>query len=251
MQSTLEQLKDLRLYGVIEAWHDQQAQATYHDLAFDERFALLIEQEHLRRQNQRQQRRLKQAQLFVHSSLDEVDWQVQRGLHKPLFLQWLQGQWIIDHLNLVIVGPTGTGKTFLSCVCAHHLCLHGHPVRYFKTADLLSESKFAKADGSFDKLRKRLASFELLILDEWLRDPLSPDDARDILDLLDERYRTRSCLFASQFPVNQWHQQIQDPTLADAILDRIVHDSLRLTLKGESMRKLTSTLNPQTETSTP
>ena len=248
IQQTLEQLKDLKLYGVIEAWHDQHAQASYHDLAFDQRLALLIEHEHLRRQNQRQQRRLKQAQLFIHASLDEVDWDVPRGLQKPLFLQWLQGQWVIDHLNLIIVGPTGTGKTFLSCVCAHHLCINGYRIRYFKTAELLSELKFAKADGSFAKLRKRLATFDVLILDEWLRDPLSPDEARDILDLLDERYRRLSWVFATQFPVNQWHQQIQDPTLADAILDRIVHDSLRLTLKGESMRKLTSTIKPQLET---
>jgi len=176
-----------------------------------------------------------------------VDFQVSRGLQKSLFLQWLQGGWLVDHLNLIMVGPTGMGKTFLSCVLAHHFCLQGHTVRYFKTAELLCELQLAKADGSFPKLRKRLASFDLLILDEWLRDPLSPADARDILDILDERYRRSSCLFATQFPVNQWHQQIHEPTLADAILDRIVHDSLRLTLKGESMRKLTSSLSPNTE----
>ena len=107
--------------------------------------------------------------------------------------------------------------------------------------------KFAKADGSFPKFRKQLASFDLVILDEWLRDPLTPNDAREILDFLDDRYRRTSCLFASQFPIKDWHQKIQDPTLADAILDRIVHDSLRLTLRGESMRKLTSQLKPQAQ----
>ena len=142
-----------------------------------------------------------------------------------------------------------TYHPFLSCVLAHHLCIQGHPVCYFKTAQLISELRLAKADGSFPKFRKRLATFDLLILDEWLRDPLAPADARDILDVLDERYRRTSCLFATQFPVNQWHQQIQEPTLADAILDRIVYDSLRLTLKGESMRKLMSTIKPQPEPS--
>jgi DNA replication protein DnaC len=152
-----------------------------------------------------------------------------------------------QHLNLIFMGPTGVGKTFLACVLADHLCKQGYTVRYFKTAELLSELKFAKVDGSFPKLRKQLAAFDLIILDEWLRDALSPNDAREILDFLDDRYRRSSCLLATQFPVNQWHSQIQDPTLADAILDRLVHDSLRLALKGESMRKLTSPLKHEPE----
>lgn len=244
MQQTLEQLKDMKLTGLLEAWQEQQEQPTYHDLSFNERLALLIEREYLRRQQQRLKRRLKQAKLFVGAAIADVDFEVPRGLKKAQFLEWAQGQWLADHLNLVLLGPTGTGKTFLSCVLADHLCKQGHPVRYIKTADLVMELKLAKADGSFPRLRKRLASFELIILDEWLRDPLPKADAREILDFLDDRYRRSSCLFATQFPINQWHQQIQEPTLADAILDRIVHDSLRLVLKGESMRKLTSKVKP-------
>lgn len=247
MQQTLEQLKDMKLTGLIEAWQQQQAQPTYHDLSFNERLALLVEREYLRRQQQRQQRRLKQAKLFVGAAMADVDFDVPRGLKKAQFLEWAQGQWLVEHLNLVLLGPTGTGKTFLSCVLADHLCKQGHTVRYLKTADLVIELKLAKADGSFPRLRKRLAGFELIILDEWLRDPLPKADAREILDFLDDRYRRSSCLFATQFPVNQWHQQIQEPTLADAILDRIVHDSLRLVLKGESMRKLTSKVKPMKE----
>ena len=249
MQSTLEQLKDMKLTGVLEAWQEQQAQPTYHNLSFNERLALLVEREYLRRQQQRLHRRLKQAKLFIGAAIADVDFEVPRGLKKPQFLEWAQGQWLADHLNLVLVGPTGTGKTFLSCVLADHLCKQGHTVRYLKTAELVMELKLAKADGSFPRLRKRLAGFELIILDEWLRDPLPKADAREILDFLDDRYRCSSCLFATQFPVNQWHQQIQEPTLADAILDRIVHDSLRLALKGESMRKLTSKVKPLKEVS--
>ena len=247
MQQTLDQLKDLKLNGFIEAWQEQLTQPTYQDLSFDERLALLVEREHLRRHHQRLQRRLKQAKLFVGAALSEVDFDVPRGLKKAQFLEWAQGKWLTAHLNLIMVGPTGTGKTFLSCVLADHLCKQGYCVRYLKTAELVGELKLAKADGSFPKLRKRLAAFDLVILDEWLRDPMPPPDAREILDFLDERYRRMSCLFATQFPVNQWHQQIQDPTLADAILDRIVHDSLRLSLKGESMRKLTSKLKTSQE----
>lgn len=247
MQQTLEQLKSLKLTGLIEAWQEQQAQPTFHNLSFDERLALLVEREYCRRQQQRLQRRLKQAKLFIGAAIADVDFDVPRGLKKAQFLEWAQGQWLSQHLNLILVGPTGTGKTFLSCVLADHLCKQGYSVRYLKTAELVTELKLAKADGSFPRLRKRLASFDLILLDEWLRDPLLKPDAREILDFLDDRYRRSSCLFATQFPVNQWHQQIQEPTLADAILDRIVHDSLRLALKGESMRKLTSKIQKQFE----
>ena len=245
MQQTLEQLKDMKLSGLIDAWKEQQAQPTFHSLSFDERFSLLVDKEYCRRQQQRLARRLKQAKLFIGAAIADVDFEVPRGLKKAQFLEWAQGQWLTQHLNLILVGPTGTGKTFLSCVLADHLCKQGYSVRYLKTAELVTELKLAKADGSFPRLRKRLASFDLILLDEWLRDPLPPNDARELLDLLDDRFRQASCLFASQFPIKDWHQKIQDSTLADAILDRIVHDSLKLNLKGESMRKLTSQLTPQ------
>lgn len=247
MQQTIEQLKDLKLNGLLEAWVQQQSQPTYHDLSFDERFALLVEREYIRRQNQRLQRRLNQAQLFIRASVAEVDFAVSRGLKKTQFLEWAQGQWVNQHLNLIILGPTGVGKTFLACTLADHLCKQGHTVRYLKTAELIGQLQLSKLDGSFAKLRKQLASFDLVILDEWLRDDLGANHAREILDFLDDRYRRASCLFTSQFPIQEWHQKIQDPTLADAILDRIVHDSLRLTLKGESMRKLTSPLHSEPE----
>jgi DNA replication protein DnaC len=245
--STIEQLKTLRLAGMLEAWSEQQAQPTYHDLSFDDRFSLLVEREHLRRAQQRLHKRLKQAQLNTTACLTDIDFSVSRGLSKSKFLELAQGQWVHDGLHLILVGPTGIGKTFLSSVLADQSCKQGHTVRYFRMTDLLLELKLAKADGSFPKLQRQLAAFGLLILDDWLRDPLSIPESRDFLDLLDLRYRKASCLFATQLPINQWHQQIQDPTLADAILDRIVHDSLRLLLNGESMRKLTSKLPPQVE----
>ncbi|XPM52376.1 MAG: IS21-like element helper ATPase IstB (plasmid) [Leptolyngbya sp. IPPAS B-1204] len=242
--STIEQLKALRLVGMLEAWSEQQSTSTYHDLSFDERLALLVEREHLRRAQQRLQRRIKQAQLTTTASLADIDFQVARGLSKSKFLELAQGQWLHQHLQLIIVGPTGVGKTFLPRSWQTLFCQQGHSVRYFRTADLLLELKLAKADGSFPKWKRQLAAFNLLILDDWLRDPLLQEQARDLLDLLDERYRKAACLFATQLPVPQWHQQIQDPTLADAMLDRIVHDALRLSLKGESMRKLTSSVQP-------
>jgi DNA replication protein DnaC len=246
-QTTIEQLKDLRFYGLLEAWQNQHNSNAYQDLTFDERFALMVEQEHLRRLNQRLYRRLIQAQLPINATLDQVDFSVKRGLAKVQFLDWAQGQWLKAPLNLIILGPTGIGKSFLACALADNLCKLSFSVRFCKTAQLLLDIRFAKADGSFPKLRQQLKAFDLLILDEWLRDPIPTLDARDLLDLLDDRYRIHSCLFISQIPVNQWHAQIQDPTIADAILDRIVHDSLRLKLKGESMRKLTSPLAHTTQ----
>jgi len=245
--STVEQLKALRLTGMLEAWNEQQTTPTYHDLSFDERLSLLVEREHLRRSQQRLQKLLKQAQLSTSACLSDIDFSVPRGLARAKFLELAQGQWVQDALHLILVGPTGVGKTFLSSVLANQCCQQGHTVRYCRTADLLLELKLAKADGSFPKFQRQLATFGLLILDDWLRDPLLLSEARDFLDLLDLRYRKTSCLFATQLPIQQWHPQIQDPTLADAILDRIVHDSLRLLLKGESMRKLTSKLQPQAE----
>jgi DNA replication protein DnaC len=240
--STVEQLKALRLGGMLEAWSEQQTSSTYHDLGFDERFSLLVEREHHRRAQQRLQRRLKQAQLSTTASVADIDFSVARGLVKSKFLELAGGQWVQEHLNLMLVGPTGVGKTFLSSVLANHCCILGQTVRYIRSADLLLELKLSRADGSLPKLQRQLAAFNLLVLDDWLRDPLPPQDARDLLDLLDLRYRKASCLFATQLPVEGWHGQIADPTLADAILDRIVHDSLRLVLNGESMRKLTSKL---------
>ncbi|KAI9129185.1 IS21-like element helper ATPase IstB [Acaryochloris sp. CCMEE 5410] len=251
MQAMIEQLQHMKLTGLLEAWREQQALPTYHDLSFDERLALMVEREYIRRQNQRMQRRLRQARLPVHATLDAVDFDVPRGLKKIQFLEFAQGHWLQENLSLIFLGPTGVGKSFLAAVLAHHLCKQGHTVRYIKTADLLLELKLTKADGSYPKLRKQLAAYDLLVLDEWLRDPLSLYEAREILDVLDERFRKASCLFATQIPVEQWHPQIQDPTLADAILDRIVHDAMKVSLRGESMRKLTSKLTPQKENDNP
>jgi DNA replication protein DnaC len=247
--TTIDQLKDLRLLGLLEAWQAQSQSSTYHDLSFDERFALIVEREYQRRLNQRLHRRLQQAHLPCSVALDQVDFSVSRGLRKTHFLELAQGQWVKQHLSLIILGPTGIGKSFLATVLADNLCKLQFSVRYFKLADLLLEIKFAQADGSWSKFRTQLRSTQLLVLDEWLRDPLSTPEARILLDLLDERYRLASNLLISQVPVPQWHDQIADPTLADALLDRIIHDAIRLNLKGESMRKLTSPLDTAHESS--
>ncbi|MGG6283560.1 ATP-binding protein [Leptolyngbya sp. AN03gr2] len=187
-----EQLKAMRLVGMLDAWMEQRNSPTYHDLSFEDRFTLLLEREHLHRSQMRLQRRLRQAQLSTTAHLSDIDFTVPRGLSKTKFLELAGGKWVQDHLNLIIVGATGVGKTFLSSVLADQFCTLGHSVRYFKCADLLMELKFAKVDGSFRRLQQQIAAFELLILDDWLRDAVSPDQARGRLWRSEAPYWTYS-----------------------------------------------------------
>ena len=246
MQPTLDQLKSLKLIGLLEAWQEQQGHPTYHDLTFDERFALMVEREYLRRQHQRLQRRLKQAQLSTPATLEAVDFTVPRGLKKTQFLEWAQGQWLSQHLNLIVMGPTGVGKNLPG------LCVGRPSLQAGLHRPLFQNRRTPRRNQSLPRSTAPspncASNWPPLTSSFWmngsamLSPPMTPGTSSTFLD---DRYRRSSCLLATQFPVNQWHPKIQDPTLADAILDRLVHDSLRLPLKGESMRKLTSPLKDE------
>ena len=238
-----EHLRMLRLPGFIQALDEQLGNTRYQDLSFEERLTFLVQKEFQRRDNQRLSRRLKLAKLKQAATIDQIDFAVQRGMHKKKFLELAQLEWLTKHHNLMIVGPTGVGKTFVASALGNHACMQGYTVRYAKTSTLVAELLGAKADGSYLKLSSTLARTDLLIVDEWLREPLSESHAREILDLLDDRFRKASTLFATQYPVAEWYRLIKDPTLAEAILDRVMHDSLRIELKGESMRKITSLIS--------
>lgn len=245
-----EHLRILRLPGFIQALDEQQGSATYADLTFEERLTFLVQKEFLRRDNQRLQARLKNAKLKQTATIDQIDFAVQRGLKKNKFLELTQLQWVAKHHNLMIVGPTGVGKTFLASALGNHACMQGYSVRYAKTSTLISEMLAAKADGSYSKLATAMARTNLLIIDEWLREPLIDSHAIAIADLLDDRFRKASILFATQLPVAEWYRLIKDPTLAEAILDRVMHDSIRIDLSGDSMRKITSQVAQDKERST-
>jgi DNA replication protein DnaC len=240
-QQTIQRLHQLRLPGFVEGLVEQEQSKHYGDLPFEERLGFLVEKEHLRRENNRLNCRLKTARLKQSVTVEAVDYAIPRKLSKSQFLELVQCGWIKNSQHLIIHGPTGIGKSFLACALGDQACKLGYTVRYTKMRELLSDILQSRADGSYRSFSNRLAKTSLLIIDEWLREPLSQADAREIADLVDDRYRTASCVFASQLSPKDWYQHIADPTLGESILDRLVHESLRLELTGESIRKLRGT----------
>jgi DNA replication protein DnaC len=238
----MEQLTELRLRGMRDAFEEQLRNPQYAELPFEDRLGLLVESESLRRHNNRRTRRLKQARLKERARIEEFDFTGGRGVERAQVLELTGCQWLHRHLNVIVLGPTGAGKTFLACALGHAACVNDFGVRYLHTSRLLTELTMARADGSYPKLLDSLAKTPLLILDDWLRDPLTAVQSRDLLEVLDDRYKTASTLVATQVPVDAWHERLADPTLADAILDRLVHSAYRLQLKGESRRKTHSPL---------
>jgi DNA replication protein DnaC len=241
-QSLLDRLTALRLKGFRVALEEQHASAQYAQLSFEDRLGLLVESEYTLRTNRRVQRQLQAARFACAARIEELDLSPKRGLDRRQVLELAQGEWVTHHLNVLVLGPTGAGKTYLACALGAAVCTQGVAVRYERTSRLLQSLHQARADGSFAKLLASLARTPLLILDDWLRDPLTAAQARDLLEVLDDRYGQTATLIATQIPVTDWHSQVPDPTLADSILDRLVHNAHRLQLKGESMRKLKSPL---------
>ena len=235
---TMEKLSHMRLYGFINAIDEQRESTTYNDLSFDERLAFLVDREYLRRENNRLKRRISSAKLKQKGTLEDIDFSPKRNLDKSQFMELAQGGWIRNRHNLIVTGPTGVGKSFIACALADKACKAGFNALYVKTSELVSQLVLAYAEGTFSKLITKLTKTDLLVLDEWLRDPLEHQVARHILDVIDERYQYASTIFISQVPVTDWHQQIQELTIADALLDRVIHDSYRIELQGESQRKL-------------
>ena len=233
-------LSELRLQGFLEALCEQRESTLYHDLSFEERLTMLVERELLKRQNNSFKKRLRDASLKHYVAVQEVDLSVNRKLKKQQLLELAQPSWITHHHNLIITGPTGIGKTFIASALAYNACRLGFSVLSTKLSTLLEDLAYARHEGSLRKLYDKLSKVNLLLIDEWLREQIQPPQAELLLDLFDSRFRSASSILVSQLPVQDWHQAIAQPTTADAILDRIVHDSHRLELDGPSMRKATA-----------
>ncbi len=225
---------------------EQMALPDIDDLSFEERLGLLVDREATEREDRRLQTRLRQAKLKQNACIEDIDFKQSRGLDKSLILDLAQCQWIKKHLNLLITGPTGVGKTWIACALAQKACREGFTSLYLRLPRLLQELPIAKGDGTYTRLMTRLAKVDVLILDDWGLSKLIAEQRRDLLEILEDRHDNRSTIVTSQLPLDQWHHIIGDPTLADAILDRLVHNAYKINLKGESMRKRKSKLTAPT-----
>ena len=240
---TLDKLHELNFTGMIRALEEQDKDPEIAALSFEERLGLLIDRELSERESRRLQRRLSQAKLRQEACMEDVDSRAPRGLDKTLMATLATCAWIAQHLNVLITGPTGVGKSFIASALAHKACLEGYKALYVRLPRLLDEVRISRGDGSYAKRLRALAKIDLVVLDDWGLAKLTPDSQRDLLEVLDDRHGTRSTIVTSQLPVDQWHDAMPDPTLADAILDRLIHNAYRIELSGESMRKRRSTLN--------
>lgn len=237
-QNTTEKLKQLHLHAFIAAWEAQQQSPDILALSFDERLGLLADAEWTARENARIERNLREAKLRIsQASLEDLDFSAKRELDKALVRQLANCRWVDEHQNVIVTGMTGTGKTYLACALAQCAIRKGHRVFYRRAPRLFEELALAHADGSFPVVLKRLAKVDVLVIDDWGLAPPKDSERRDLLELLEDRYGARSTIITSQLPTSKWHDQLGDPTVADAICDRVLHGAHRLTLKGPSRRK--------------
>ena len=237
-QPTLEKLHALRLHGMAEAFRAQSEQAGITELSFEERFALLVDQQWNWRQNRALEGRLGKAKLRHRAAVEDIDFRTPRGLDRALVRALSQDStWVREHLNIFLIGPTGIGKSFLACALAGKACRDGFTAFYTRAGQLFRDLALARADGSLRTFLARLARLDVLVVDDWAMAPLADTERRDFLEICEDRYQARSTVLTSQLPVAKWHEQIGDPTLADSILDRLVHNAHRIEMRGESMRK--------------
>lgn len=238
LEQTIIQLRQLKLSGMANALVSQLEQPnTYDNLSFDERLQLLADSESQERTHRKQQRLLTAAKFKLAANAQSIDYQHPRGLKQSLVASLLQCDWLTKSQNLLMTGPCGSGKTYIACALGHNACMKGYSVKYYRLSRLLLALTQAKADGSYTKILASLAKLDCLILDDWGLEPLKAGHRNDLMEIMDDRHGASSTVILSQLPTDQWYQSIGDNTLADAILDRLMHNAHRIKLKGESMRK--------------
>lgn len=235
---TMEKLKALKLEAMALAWEAQQKDPEVAKLAFDERFGLLVDAAFFDRENKRLSRALKEAKLRLSNAcVEDIDYAARRELDKAVIRQLGTCRWVQEHQNVVITGATGTGKTYLACALAQQACRKGARALYRRASRLFHELTLARADGTYVRLLSRIARVDVLVIDDWGLAPQAEAERRDLLEILEDRSGNRSTLMTSQLPPAKWHDQLGDPTIADAVCDRILHNAHRIALKGPSRRK--------------
>ena len=241
---TIEKLESLRLGGMVMALKEQQSM-DLNDMSFEERLGLLVDRETVARDSRRLKTRLSQARLRHQACIEDIDFKQPRGLDKSLIMRLAECSWLHSHQNMIITGPTGAGKSYLACAFAQKACRSGYTASYQRMPRLFEEINLAKGDGRYVKLMAGLAKVDLLVLDDFGLQPLNQEQRHDLLEILEDRYQLRSTLVSGQLPHEHWHEQIGDPTLADAIMDRLIHNAHIIQLKGGSMRKAKANLTAQ------
>ena len=234
---TLDKLRALNLLGMARALGEQLERPDYQALSFEERLGLLVDRETQDRDNRRLERHLKAAKLRSTACIEDIDFRHPRGLDRSLLLTLATAQWVRAHQNVLIVGSTGTGKTFLACALAHAALRHGHTALYRRAPRLLTELALARADGRLPRLLANWARVDVLVVDDFALRPLLPEQSAELLEVLEDRAELRSTIVTSQLPVALWHDALADPTVGDAVLDRLVHHAHRIEVHGESLRR--------------
>ena len=234
---TLEKLKGLKLFGMVKGLEEQMASSLYKSLSFEERLGLLVDLESTERDDRRIQSRLKQATLRQSACLDDIHYSSKRGLDQSLIRSLADCNWVREGLNALITGATGVGKSWLACALGHQACLRGYKTKYYRASRLFEELELARGDGRYPKLMRAISRFNLIIIDDWGLSPLKEHERRDMLEILEDRYGNASTIIAGQMPVEHWHDVIGNPTFADAIMDRLVHQAYKIELDGDTMRR--------------
>lgn len=237
LSATLDKLRELKFRGMLKSLEEQLSSNNAKKMSFEERLGLLVDEELLDRENRRLTSRLRQATLKQKACFEDIDFKHQRNLDKSTMMNLKKCKWIKEGHNILLTGLTGVGKSYLACALGHKACLEGYRTLYVRTSRLLADLSVARGDGRYEKLMKMISKADLLILDDWGLNKLNEQERRDFLEIMEDRYDLRSTIITSQIPVKKWHELIGDSTIADAILDRLVHNSYRIELNGESLRK--------------
>ena len=236
-QQTIQKLHTMKLTGMAEAFQEQSAQPNMDRLSFEERFGLIVDRQWTWKEDCRLQRYLKNAKLKLNACVEDIDYKSSRGIDQSVMMKLLACDWIRKHQNIIITGPTGVGKTFIACALANKGCREGYRSFYIRSPRFSYQMALARGDGSYGKIINKLSKAHVLVIDDLGLAPLTDTERRDLLEVIEERHGHASTIVVSQLPLDHWHEQIGDPTIADAILDRLIHNAHKINLKGGSLRK--------------